>query len=88
MMNKQDIERELKTKPVRAIAEENGIPKSTLDRYIRQYGINVNRIKHEYAIEIITWMMSTGPITIKEMANIAGFSERKVNHYKKLIKGN
>ena len=78
-MNAEFIEDKLKTLTAAQLADRLDISVNTLRWKIKELGIDVRQIKHDYAMEVLTPLSSK--LTFPQMMKETGFSRRKIQNY-------
>ena len=78
-MNADFLEDKLKTLTTEQLAESLGMSVNTLRWKIKEIGIDVRQIKHDYALSVLTEL--SGKMTFPQMMKETGFSRRKIQNY-------
>lgn len=78
-MNTDFIEDKLKTLTTQQLADRLDIPVNTLRWRIKELGIDVRQIKHDYALSTLREL--SGKMTFPQMMKETGFSRRKIQNY-------
>lgn len=78
-MNADFLEDKLKTLTTAQLADRLDISVNTLRWKIKELGIDVRQIKHDYALEVLQALSSK--MTFPQMMKETGFSKRKIKNY-------
>lgn len=78
-MNADFLEDKLKTLTAVELADRLDMSVNTLRWKIKELGIDVRQVKHDYAIEVLTAL--SGKLTFPQMMKETGFSRRKIKSY-------
>ena len=78
-MNADFLEEKLKTLTAEQLADMLDVPANTLRWKIKELGVDVRQIKHDYALELLNRL--SGKMTFPQMVKETGFSRRKIQNY-------
>jgi orotate phosphoribosyltransferase-like protein len=78
-MNADFLEDKLKTLTAEQLADRLDISVNTLRWQIKELGIDVRQIKHDYALELLNSL--SGKMKFTQMAKETGFGIRKIKNY-------
>jgi hypothetical protein len=80
-MNADSLEEKLKTLTAEELANGLDISVNTLRWKIKELGIDVRQVKHDYALGLLNKL--SGKMTFPQMMKETGFSRRKIQNYAK-----
>lgn len=78
-MNADFLDDKLKTLTANQLADRLDISVNTLRWKIKELGVDVRQVKHDYALELLNKL--SGKMTFPQMMRETGFSRRKIQNY-------
>jgi len=78
-MDADFLEDKLKTLTAEQLAARLDVSVNTLRWKIKELGIDVRQVKHDYTLELLSKL--SGKMTFPQMMRETGFSRRKIQNY-------